>query len=165
MSLGWVSEIEKLFGRFFSTGIFAGRTKLCLFGLSSIRDERLHRMFVAGKVNIVFPQQQQDEAQIKDADEDSDWFNLFVLHQNHVRHGPTNHIPESFLHPNLHLVVWGHEHEVLTLECIKHLCLCFGKCVCQTLIPSVHKMFFFGLDEKSWSLKKLWLFCVWLLGR
>ncbi|XP_075241781.1 uncharacterized protein LOC142336755 [Convolutriloba macropyga] len=82
-------------------------TKLCLFGLSSIRDERLHRMFRAGKVNILFPELSQQE---KDS---ADWFHLMVLHQNHAKHGPTSHIPESFLHPNLDLIVWGHEHEAM----------------------------------------------------
>ena len=78
--------------------LVVGSTKLCLFGLSSIRDERLHRMFRAGKVNILFPELSQQE---KDA---ADWFHLMVLHQNHAKHGPTSHIPESFLHPNLDLV-------------------------------------------------------------
>jgi len=46
--------------------------------------------------------------------EDTDnWFNLFVLHQNHVAHGPTNYIPEAFLSKFLDLVIWGHEHECL----------------------------------------------------
>ncbi|KAK7083957.1 Double-strand break repair protein mre11a, partial [Halocaridina rubra] len=42
-----------------------------------------------------------------------DWFNIMVLHQNHVKHGPTNYIPENFLDPFLNLVIWGHEHECL----------------------------------------------------
>ena len=84
----------------------SGSSKLCLFGLSSIRDERLHRMFRAGKVNILFPDQ-------TDKADEGNWFKLLVLHQNHARHGPTNHIPESFLHPNLDLVIWGHEHEAM----------------------------------------------------
>ena len=40
-----------------------------------------------------------------------DWFNIFVIHQNHVKHGPTNYIPEQFLDKFLSLVIWGHEHE------------------------------------------------------
>ena len=40
-----------------------------------------------------------------------DWFNIFVLHQNHTRHSLSNYIPEQFLDNFLHLVVWGHEHE------------------------------------------------------
>ena len=46
--------------------------------------------------------------------EDTDeWFNLFVLHQNHVARPPTNYIPEEFLSKFLNLVIWGHEHESL----------------------------------------------------
>ena len=41
----------------------------------------------------------------------AEWFNMFVLHQNRVKHGQTNHIPESFLPDFLDLVLWGHEHK------------------------------------------------------
>ncbi|GAB1601038.1 double-strand break repair protein MRE11-like isoform X1 [Argonauta hians] len=77
-----------------------GNTKLALFGLGSVQDERLHRLFVKKKVTMLRPQEHRD-----------DWFNLFVLHQNRAKHSATKYIPEEFLHDFLDLVVWGHEHE------------------------------------------------------
>ncbi|KAK9520865.1 hypothetical protein VZT92_020724 [Zoarces viviparus] len=79
-----------------------GSTKLALFGLGSIPDERLYRMFVNNQVTMLRPKENQDE-----------WFNLFTIHQNRSKHGPTNYIPEQFLDEFLDLVVWGHEHECL----------------------------------------------------
>ncbi|XP_061576318.1 double-strand break repair protein MRE11 [Cololabis saira] len=79
-----------------------GNTKLALYGLGSIPDERLYRMFVNNQVSMLRPKEDQDE-----------WFNLFTIHQNRSKHGPTNYIPEQFLDDFLDLVVWGHEHECL----------------------------------------------------
>ena len=79
-----------------------GTTKLALYGMGNVRDERLHRSFTKKKVNFYRPRCETDE-----------WFNLLALHQNRVPHGPTNHLPESFLGSFLDLVVWGHEHECL----------------------------------------------------
>ncbi|KAK2847231.1 hypothetical protein Q5P01_010230 [Channa striata] len=79
-----------------------GNTKLALYGLGSIPDERLYRMFVNNQVTMLRPKEDQDE-----------WFNLFAIHQNRSKHGPTNYIPEQFLDDFLDLVVWGHEHECL----------------------------------------------------
>ncbi|KAM9318996.1 double-strand break repair protein MRE11 [Pholidichthys leucotaenia] len=79
-----------------------GSTKLALYGLGSIPDERLYRMFVNNQVTMLRPREDQD-----------DWFNLFTIHQNRSKHGPTNYIPEQFLDEFLDLVVWGHEHECL----------------------------------------------------
>lgn len=79
-----------------------GNTKLALYGLGSIPDERLYRMFVNNQVTMLRPKEDQD-----------DWFNLFAIHQNRSKHGPTNYIPEQFLDDFLDLVVWGHEHECL----------------------------------------------------
>ncbi|XP_065888547.1 double-strand break repair protein MRE11-like [Dysidea avara] len=79
-----------------------GSTKIALYGLGSIRDERLHRLFMRSKVKYLQPKEQAD-----------DWFNLFMLHQNRVVHGAHNYIPENFLPSFLDLVIWGHEHECL----------------------------------------------------
>lgn len=81
-----------------------GSTKLALYGLGAIRDERLHRTFADHKVRFTRPVQARDE-----------WFNLFVFHQNRLSHSPKNYIPEAFLAEFLHLVVWGHEHECLVV--------------------------------------------------
>ncbi|XP_006902425.1 PREDICTED: double-strand break repair protein MRE11A, partial [Elephantulus edwardii] len=77
-----------------------GSTKIALYGLGSIPDERLYRMFVNKNVTMLRPKE----------DENS-WFNLFVLHQNRSKHGSTNFIPEQFLDDFIDLVIWGHEHE------------------------------------------------------
>ncbi|XP_049976555.1 double-strand break repair protein MRE11 isoform X3 [Alexandromys fortis] len=77
-----------------------GSTKLALYGLGSIPDERLYRMFVNKKVTMLRPKE----------DENS-WFNLFVIHQNRSKHGSTNFIPEQFLDDFIDLFIWGHEHE------------------------------------------------------
>lgn len=79
-----------------------GCTKLALYGLGSIRDERLHRIFRERKVSMIRPQEDTDE-----------WFNVFVIHQNRYKHSLTNYIPDTFLDDFLDLVIWGHEHECL----------------------------------------------------
>jgi double-strand break repair protein MRE11 len=79
-----------------------GQTKLALYGLSNVRDERLFRTFRDGNVKFYSPGQQK-----------KDWFNLMAVHQNHHAHSETNYLPENFLPEFLDLVVWGHEHECL----------------------------------------------------
>ncbi|XP_036599229.1 double-strand break repair protein MRE11 isoform X2 [Trichosurus vulpecula] len=77
-----------------------GSTKIALYGLGSIPDERLHRMFVNKQVTMLRPKE-----------EENSWFNLFVIHQNRSKHGASNYIPEQFLGDFIDLVIWGHEHE------------------------------------------------------
>uniref|UniRef100_A0A7N4Q0T5 Double-strand break repair protein n=1 Tax=Sarcophilus harrisii TaxID=9305 RepID=A0A7N4Q0T5_SARHA len=77
-----------------------GSTKIALYGLGSIPDERLYRMFVNKQVTMLRPKE-----------EENSWFNLFVIHQNRSKHGATNYIPEQFLDDFIDLVIWGHEHE------------------------------------------------------
>ncbi|KAM5246488.1 double-strand break repair protein MRE11 isoform 3-T3 [Ctenodactylus gundi] len=77
-----------------------GSTKIALYGLGSIPDERLYRTFVNKKVTMLRPKE-----------DENCWFNLFVIHQNRSKHGNTNFIPEQFLDDFIDLVVWGHEHE------------------------------------------------------
>ncbi|KAI9594350.1 Mre11 DNA-binding presumed domain-containing protein [Syncephalis fuscata] len=60
------------------------------------------RLALYGLVRVLRPREDTDE-----------WFNLMVIHQNRVAHGPSNYIPEAFLDDLFHLVVWGHEHECL----------------------------------------------------
>ncbi|KAK6542803.1 meiotic recombination, variant 2 [Orbilia ellipsospora] len=79
-----------------------GTTKLALYGLSNVRDERLFRTFRDGKVKFLRPGAQMDE-----------WFNLMAVHQNHHAYTDTGYLPENFLQEFLDLVVWGHEHECL----------------------------------------------------
>ena len=77
-----------------------GKTKLSLYGMSSVKDERLHRLFRENRVKMYRPEEDTEE-----------WFNLLVLHQNRVARGPTNHIPEHFIDGFFDLVLWGHEHD------------------------------------------------------
>ncbi|KAI8320589.1 DNA repair exonuclease [Martensiomyces pterosporus] len=77
-----------------------GRTRLALYGLGNVRDERLHRTIARKHMTMCQPAEDTDK-----------WFNLMVLHQNRVPHGPKNHIPEHFLSDFLDLVIWGHEHQ------------------------------------------------------
>ncbi|KKZ65222.1 double-strand break repair protein MRE11 [[Emmonsia] crescens] len=79
-----------------------GRTKLALYGMSNVRDERLFRTFRDGKVKFFQPSLQK-----------SDWFNLMSVHQNHHAHTETGYLPENFLPDFLDLVIWGHEHECI----------------------------------------------------
>lgn len=79
-----------------------GQTKLALYGMSNVRDERLFRTFREGNVKFFKPGVQQ-----------KDWFNIMAVHQNHHAHSETGYLPENFLPDFLDLVVWGHEHECL----------------------------------------------------
>ncbi|KAL6231013.1 hypothetical protein BDW75DRAFT_221323 [Aspergillus navahoensis] len=79
-----------------------GRTKLALYGMSNVRDERLFRTFRDGKVKFFRPSVQRE-----------DWYNLICVHQNHHAYTETGYLPENFLPEFLDLVIWGHEHECL----------------------------------------------------
>lgn len=77
-----------------------GQTKIALYGISNVRDERLYRTFRDSKVKFLRPSEQTD-----------DWFNIICVHQNHTSHTETNYLPEGFLPDFIDLVIWGHEHE------------------------------------------------------
>lgn len=77
-----------------------GKTKLALYGMSNVRDERLFRTFRDGKVKFFQPSTQS-----------GDWFNIMSVHQNHHAYTETSYLPEQFLPGFMDLIVWGHEHE------------------------------------------------------
>lgn len=77
-----------------------GTTKLALYGMSNVRDERLFRTFRDGNVKFFQPTVHRDE-----------WFNLASVHQNHHAYTESGYLPESFLPEFLDLVIWGHEHQ------------------------------------------------------
>lgn len=79
-----------------------GRTKLALYGLSNVRDERLFRTFRDHKVKFYQPSTQKEN-----------WFHLMSVHQNHHAYTETGYLPENFLPDFVDLVIWGHEHECL----------------------------------------------------
>ncbi|GAM24521.1 hypothetical protein SAMD00019534_076960 [Acytostelium subglobosum LB1] len=79
-----------------------GETKLAIYGLGNIRDERLYRTFQKQQVKMMRPIESKDE-----------WFNILVLHQNRVAHNPKNYVHEQMIDNFIDFVVWGHEHECL----------------------------------------------------
>ena len=77
-----------------------GQTRLAMYGLGNVRDERMFRTFRDHKVKWFRPNV-----------ETADWFNLLTVHQNHHAHTATSYLPENVLPDWMNLVVWGHEHE------------------------------------------------------
>ncbi|KAH7647188.1 hypothetical protein FG379_002879 [Cryptosporidium bovis] len=85
-----------------------GNTRIAIYGIGNIRDERLYRSFEKGKVHFFVPEDSGEE--------DSCWFSIFLFHQNRKKGNfggslSKDSIPESFLPDFLDLVIWGHEHE------------------------------------------------------
>lgn len=79
-----------------------GSTKLALYGLANVKDERLFRTFRDGNVRFFRP-----------TEDASLYFNLLCVHQNHSAHSRTSYLPELFLPSFLDFVLWGHEHECI----------------------------------------------------
>lgn len=77
-----------------------GETKLALYGISNVRDERLFRTFKEKKVTFYRPPEAA-----------GNFFNLLAVHQNHAAHTATGYLPEYVLPEWMNLVVWGHEHD------------------------------------------------------
>ncbi|KAF8065921.1 MRE11 [Scenedesmus sp. PABB004] len=87
-----------------------GTTKLALYGLGNVRDERLGRLFQTPNcVNWMRPASTPEYPL-------EDWLNIFVLHQNRVSHGAgaKNCLQERHLPAFMDLIIWGHEHECIT---------------------------------------------------
>jgi len=83
-----------------------GSTRVALYGLGYIRDNRLHQMFsIRGNVRWHRPAETADCSS-------SSWFNVMLIHQNRAAHSK-NAISERYLPSWLDYVVWGHEHECL----------------------------------------------------
>jgi len=79
-----------------------GNTKVALYGLGSMRDERLNRMWRGGHLTFSRPQEDASEP----------WFNIFALHQNRDRgRGTKNCVKEDMIPEWIDFVCWGHEHE------------------------------------------------------
>ena len=88
-----------------------GTTQVALYGLGSMRDERLNRMWRGGHLTFSRPA----ETAAANNDENSEnpsWFNIFALHQNRDRgRGAKNCIKEDMIPEWIDFVCWGHEHE------------------------------------------------------
>lgn len=91
-----------------------GETKVALYGMGSMRDERLNRMWQGKKVKFLRPDQNQSGEGEDEEYGESNWFNIFTLHQNRdLGRGSKNCVHESMIPEWMDLVVWGHEHECL----------------------------------------------------
>lgn len=77
-------------------------TKIAIYALSHIQDQRLVRLFRDKKVSIRKPDIPDEEI-----------FSMMVLHQNRADRGRNKFVAESLLPSFLNLVIWGHEHECL----------------------------------------------------
>eukprot|EP01083_Nonionella_stella_P057814 151621_1 len=101
--IGRVDDLENIV--IFPVLMQKGSSKLAVYPLGFIRDERLHRAFLHHKVKWVKPKQ-SNNAQAQ-------WFNIAMMHQNRTRHTQQykDCIPEEFLPKFLDVVYWGHEHE------------------------------------------------------
>jgi len=84
-----------------------GNTKIALYGIGNIKDERIYLALQNKKVNFHRP------------DDFKSWFNILIVHQNrfkghHTGKNKKNYLPESFIPSFFDLVIWGHEHECFT---------------------------------------------------
>ncbi|WVF68869.1 DNA repair protein (mre11) [Kwoniella sp. CBS 6097] len=80
-----------------------GDTHLAMYGVGNVRDARMHYELRSNKVKMFMPEG-------GDVAED-DWFNILLIHQNRVKHGPQQSVPEGLFDDSIRLVVWGHEHD------------------------------------------------------
>ncbi|GAA6043588.1 hypothetical protein JCM8097_005270 [Rhodosporidiobolus ruineniae] len=80
-----------------------GDTKLALYGMGNIRDDRFMFELTNRRINLYRP-----------AEDPEDWFNIILVHQNRVPHGPNNSVPDEAFGEEAHLVVWGHEHDCIS---------------------------------------------------
>ncbi|KAI0316569.1 Metallo-dependent phosphatase-like protein [Amylostereum chailletii] len=76
-----------------------GNTHLGMYGIGNVKDARMHFELRSNRVKMFMP---------KDKD---NWFNLLLLHQNRVKHGPQESVPEGLFDDSVDLVIWGHEHD------------------------------------------------------
>ncbi|KAH8915011.1 Metallo-dependent phosphatase, partial [Atractiella rhizophila] len=77
-----------------------GKSKLAMYGIGNIRDERFHYEMKNGRISMFRPQEGADE-----------YFNLVLIHQNRVPRGPGNFVPENGFGDEVDLIIWGHEHD------------------------------------------------------
>ncbi|KIM54268.1 hypothetical protein SCLCIDRAFT_1222146 [Scleroderma citrinum Foug A] len=76
-----------------------GTTLLGLYGVGNVKDQRMHFELRSNRVRMYMPRNKDE------------WFNILLLHQNRVRHGPQESVPEGMFDDSVDLVVWGHEHD------------------------------------------------------
>ncbi|EJD52009.1 DNA repair exonuclease [Auricularia subglabra TFB-10046 SS5] len=76
-----------------------GNTYLGLYGMGNVKDQRMNVELSKGRVRMYMPRNRNE------------WFNILVLHQNRVKHGPQMSVPEHLFEEDVNLVIWGHEHD------------------------------------------------------
>jgi len=98
-----------------------GETKIALYGMGSMRDERLNRMWVGKKVRFLKPQTDDD---------DDSWLSIFCLHQNRdLGRGSKNCVHESMIPEWMDLVRYYYiQRELCEL---RELRVCRRKCPVQ----------------------------------
>ncbi|XP_008486269.3 double-strand break repair protein MRE11-like, partial [Diaphorina citri] len=74
-------------------------TKVAIFGLGYVKDERLCNMIKHNKVKYMKPT------------DDKDIIYILVLHQNRPERGTVKNIAEDSIPSFFHFILWGHEHE------------------------------------------------------
>lgn len=84
-----------------------GKTNLALYGLHSVREERLMKTMASGNLEFLEPDTEGDG----DSEESVQWFNLMCIHQNHVHRPGVKVVEETCLPTFLDFVLWGHEHD------------------------------------------------------
>ncbi|KAI0692701.1 Mre11 DNA-binding presumed domain-containing protein [Cytidiella melzeri] len=76
-----------------------GNSKLALYGVGNVKDARMHFELRSNRVKMYMPKDKND------------WFNILLLHQNRVPHGPQQSVPEGMFDDSVDFVMWGHEHD------------------------------------------------------
>ncbi|RSH77499.1 meiotic recombination [Apiotrichum porosum] len=80
-----------------------GTTHLAMYGVGNVRDMRMHYELRSNRVKMFMPEGGEVA--------ENDWFNMLLVHQNRVKHGPQQSVPEGMFDDSIKLVVWGHEHD------------------------------------------------------
>ncbi|KAI0037063.1 Metallo-dependent phosphatase-like protein, partial [Vararia minispora EC-137] len=92
-----------------------GSSCLGLYGVGNVKDARMHFELRSNRVRMYMPHDRRD------------WFNIMIIHQNRVKHGPQEFVPEGLFDDSIDLVLWGHEHDCrITPEIVagKHYRIC-----------------------------------------
>ncbi|KZO91030.1 DNA repair exonuclease [Calocera viscosa TUFC12733] len=76
-----------------------GSSHLAIYGIGNVKDTRMHYELRSNRVRMYMPE------------DDRQWFNMLLIHQNRVKHGPQESVPETMFDERVDLVVWGHEHD------------------------------------------------------
>lgn len=82
--------------------LIQGDRKIAIYGMGHIKDRRVYKTFMKGKVRYARP-------------EGEDWVNILIVHQNRAFR-PEEYLPEDIIDPFFDIVVYGHEHESIKIR-------------------------------------------------